>query len=410
LVHTTSIIHPAFTEQVLDQNFENIRAYKDRDIPVVLKRLIKNKWFIQNCRMMIFPKLPGILNPLFEKGLQIFLYFRLMPIKTTLELHKQIFIDRVFRNIIFKTTKGINYSGLEKLDPSKPYLFVSNHRDITLDPILLNYILCSNNFPPAEIGFGNNLMFNEPLTDLIRIYGSFIIRRDLPKREKIKAVANLSGYIWMQLKEGNSIWIAQRKGRAKDGFDKTNPSLVKMLYYSCKKDGMSFEEYIDSVNLIPVAVSYEYDPLDRLKAWELFQILKKGKHIKGKMEDMTSVIYGMKGEKKRVNCSFGDRITSEKGNIKEIASIIDRQIYLNYRLWPSNYIAHDSISGKSEYSHYYTENEKVEFLNRFRNLKKEVREIVLRTYANPVYNKIKAINESSPENQDLSGRLIASRD
>lgn len=380
----------------MEHRFENIRAYKDEDLPVVIKRLVKSKWFVQNCRMMIFPWLPALLNPIVEKGLQIFLYFRLTPIKTRIELHKEIFIDRVVSKIIFKTTDGVNFSGLENLDPAKPYLFVSNHRDISLDPILLNYILCSNNFPPAEIGFGNNLMFNKSLTDLIRIYGSFIIRRDLPKREKITAVANLSGYIWMRLCEGSSIWIAQRKGRAKDGFDQTNPSLIKMLHYCCKKEGISFTEYIESVNLIPVAISYEYDPLDRLKAWELYQISKKGKHIKAKMEDMTSVVYGMKGDKGRINCSFGERITGECSNARETAKVIDQQIYMNYKLWPSNYIAYDTLNGNDEYSRYYSEEEHKTFLKRYYNLKKEVREIVLRTYANPVYNKLKTIKELSP--------------
>lgn len=378
----------------MDQKFENIRAYQDKDLPVVIKRLVRSRWFIRNCRMMIFPKLPSFLNRIFEKGLQIFLYFRLTPIKTIFDLHKEIFIDRVVRDIIFKTTNGIHFSGLENLDPSKPYLFVSNHRDISLDPILLNYILCSNGFPPAEIGFGNNLMFNKPLTDLIRIYGSFIINRDLPKREKIKAVANLSGYIWMRLNEGCSVWISQRKGRAKDGFDKTNPSLIKMLYYSCKKEGISFKEYIDSIRLIPVAISYEFDPLDRLKGWELFQVLKKGKHTKGKMEDMTSVIYGLKGDKGRINCAFGKRITNQCKDVNEAATIIDHQIYLNYRLWPTNYIAYDIITNGEEYASHYSEKEKAFFLSRFKNLKTEVLEIVLRTYANPVINKIKAENNT----------------
>jgi len=377
----------------LDHKFENIRAFEDKDLPVVIKRLVANNWFIRNSRMMIFPKLPAFLNPIADKGLQVFLYFRLMPIKTTIDLHKEIFIDKVVSNIIFKTTDGVHCSGLENLDPDKPYLFVSNHRDISLDPILLNYILCSNNFPPAEIGFGNNLMFNKPLTDLIRIYGSYIIQRDLPKREKILAVANLSSYIWNRLMGGKSIWIAQRKGRAKDGFDKTNPSLLKMLYFSRKKEGMSFSEYIESVNLIPVAVSYEYDPLDRLKAWELHQIENKGKHKKARMEDMTSVIYGLKGDKGRINCSFGEKLTVKCKDVREAALEIDRQIYLNYKLWPTNYIAYDLLTGKSEYSNHYTIFEKKEFLNRYYNLKDYVYHIILQTYANPLINKIKAVRD-----------------
>ena len=378
----------------MDQKFENIRAYKDKDLPVVMKRLISNSWFIRNTRMMIFPWVPTLLHPLSDRLLQIFIYIKLMPIKTIIDLHKKIFIDRVVSNIVFKTTDGVSFTGLEQLNDEKPYLFVSNHRDISLDPILLNYILCSNGFPPAEIGFGNNLMFNEPLTDLIRIYGSFIIKRDLPKREKSKAVANLSSYIWLSLKENNSIWIAQRKGRAKDGFDKTNPSLIKMLYFSQKKEGMVFKEFLDSINLVPVAVSYEFDPLDRLKAWELYQIDQKGQHIKGKMEDITSVIFGMRGDKGRINCAFGNVITSECLDVNETASVIDQQIYLNYKLWPTNYIAYDVITGKTEHTDLYSDIEKEIFLNRYIKLKKEVREIVLQTYANPVFNKLKAEQES----------------
>ncbi|MDA3809345.1 MAG: 1-acyl-sn-glycerol-3-phosphate acyltransferase [Spirochaetaceae bacterium] len=359
-----------------------------------MKRLVSNHWFIRNCRMMLLPGLPRFLNGIADVGVHIFLYFRLLPIKTTIDLHKEIFIDRVVSKIIFKTTDGVHFSGLEKLDKTKPYLFVSNHRDISLDPILLNYILCSNDFPPAEIGFGNNLMFNEPLTDLIRIYGSYIIERDLPRREKIKAIANLSAYIWYRLNSGNSVWIAQRKGRAKDGFDKTNPSLLKMLYFAQKKQGMSFSEFLDSVNLIPVAISYEFDPLDRLKAWELHQIEKKGKHIKAKMEDMTSVIYGLRGDKGRIHCSFGDQISGKCNDIKSAALLVDHHIYLNYRLWPTNYIAYDLLYKTSEYKEYYSDFEKKEFLNRYYNLKDYVFEIILQTYANPVLNKIKALSEA----------------
>ncbi|MBI9097078.1 MAG: 1-acyl-sn-glycerol-3-phosphate acyltransferase [Spirochaetaceae bacterium] len=370
----------------MKQEFEQIRAYKDKDIPIVIKRLIASRWFVRNCRLMLFPRLPAYLNFIADIGLKIFLYLKLTPIKTTIDLHNKIIIDKVVSNIIFKTTDGISFQGLEKLDRSKPYLFVSNHRDIALDPLLLNYILCSNGFHPAEIGFGNNLMFNEPLTDLIRIYGSFIIKRDIPKREKIKAVINLSTYIKFRLEEGHSIWIAQRKGRAKDGFDKTNPSVIKMLYYSRKKAGVPFVDFINSVNLIPVAVSYELDPLDRLKAWELLEIERKGFHVKGKMEDMTSVIYGMRGDKGRINCSIGDRVTDECRNINEASEYIDKEIYRNYMLWPTNYIAYDLLTGTDTYRDKYSDTEKNKFLQRYKNLKEEVYRIILRTYANPVSN------------------------
>lgn len=343
--------------------------------------------------MLLFPSLPSWLNKLFDGGMKLFLTWRLRPIKTTLELHRKIIIDKVVSKVLFKTSDGISFSGLEKLEHSKPYLFISNHRDIALDPLLLNYILCTNNYYPAEIGFGNNLMFNEPLTDLIRIYGSFIIKRDVPKREKIKEVYNLSAYIRHRLGEGHSIWIAQRKGRAKDGFDRTNPSVIKMIYYSAKKEGINFKEFLDSVNLIPVTISYELDPLDRLKAWETYEIQKKGYHVKWKMEDMTSVIYGMRGDKGRINCSFGERITGCH-NPAETAEQIDRQIYSNYRLWPTNYIASDVLNNSNHYSSKYSSWEKIYFLRRFRKMDKRIRTIALQAYANPLINQTSKIQPS----------------
>jgi len=377
----------------LECDFEKIRAYKDEDLPVVIDRLLKSRWFIRNCRMLLFPGLPKWLHKAFDGGLRLFLIWRLTPIKTTLELHRKIIIDKVVSKVIFKTSDGISFSGLDKLDCSKPYLFISNHRDIALDPLLVNYILCTNNFHPAEIGFGNNLMFNEPLTDLIRIYGSFVIQRDLPKREKILAISSLSSYIRNRLEQGRSIWIAQRKGRAKDGRDKTNPSVIKMLHYSAKKEGLSFSDFLDSVNLIPVAISYEFDPLDRLKAWETYEIKKKGHHAKWTMEDMTSVIYGMRGDKGRINCTFGDRITGCQSPA-EAADAIDKQIYSSYRLWPTNYIASDILSESNKYENHYTEMEKIIFLRRFRRMNGEVRNIAMRTYANPLLNQISIIQPS----------------
>lgn len=378
----------------MKQEFENIRAYRDEDIPAVIKRLLGSRWFIRNCRILLFPRLPSFLNGLFDRGIRIFLTLRLKPIKTTLQLHREIIIDKVVSKVIFRTSDGISFSGLEKLDRNKPYLFISNHRDIALDPLLLNYILCTNGFHPAEIGFGSNLMFNEALTDLIRIYGSFIIRRDLPQREKIKAVADQSAYIRQRLAEGHSIWIAQRKGRAKNGIDRTNPSVIKMLHYSSKKQGISFSGFLDSVNLIPVSISYELDPLDRLKAWEVYSTERKGTRSKWKLEDMTSVIYGMRGEKGRISCSFGEPVKGENLTPADAAFLIDRQIFRNYRLFPSSYIAHDLLTESTVFSDKYNPQEKAVFLRRFTGLKEEVRRVALQTYANPLINQTSTIQPS----------------
>ncbi len=171
----------------MDSEFNDIKAYKDDDLPVILRRILSNEWFISNLRMMILPRAPGILNHLTNPSLKLYLKYKLRKVNTVKDFHERIIIRKILNGIIGKTTDGITYSGLEKLDPDKPYLFVSNHRDIALDPILLNFILLNNNHDPAEVGLGNNLVYNDILSDLFRIYGSFIISRDLPQREKIKA-------------------------------------------------------------------------------------------------------------------------------------------------------------------------------------------------------------------------------
>ncbi len=371
---------------MLDSRFDDIKAYKDKDLPIVFDRIIDSKWFISNLRTIMLPKIPDFLNQITDPSLKMYIKYKLRKIHTINDLHEHIIIDKVLNDIIKKTTNGITFSGLENLPPWKPYLFISNHRDIALDPALLNFILLTNDFPIAEIGFGNNLMVNETLTDLFRVYGSYIISRDLPKREKIKAITHLSEYIWYRQQQGHSLWIAQGKGRSKKGYDKTNPSLVKMLYLSQKRKGKSFNDFITSVNLVPVAISYEFDPVDRMKAWEVYRKETKGEHQKGKLEDMTSLVHGFKGNKGRIHFAFGEIIPERMSDEKDVADFIDRQIYSNYKLWPSNYIAYNILNYTEKYSEHYTDEEKNEFTSRFSNLKSEVREIALKTYANPLIN------------------------
>ena len=201
-------------------------------------------------------------------------------IKTREQLQKEFLIKKIVRKVITETSDGLSYSGVENLKKDAAYLYVSNHRDIILDVAFLNCVIAEIGFATTEIAIGNNLLTNQLVEDLIRINRSFVVKRNLPLREQIEASKTLSKYINHSLGSGNSIWIAQREGRAKDGLDATNPAIIKMIHLSQRRKGIEFSDYINQLNLVPVAISYELDPLDCLKGWELHHCATRGEHKK----------------------------------------------------------------------------------------------------------------------------------
>jgi len=242
--------------------------------------------------------------------------------------------------------------------------------------------------PFIEIAIGDNLLMNQFVEDLIRINRSFIVRRNLPPREQIGASLKLSRYINHTMNEGNSIWIAQREGRAKDGKDITNPAILKMIYLSERKSGKNFSEYINDLNVVPVSINYELDPLDNLKAWELYRKSTRGEHNKRKYEDLISMYFGIKGMKGRVHLNFGEPLRGEFLSDKAAADAIDSFICYNYKIWPTNYIAFDALNENERFREKYTDDERESFLRRFRHLPSAVRKIGLKTYAEAVEKKI----------------------
>ena len=294
--------------------------------------------------------------------------------------------------ILENSTTGFSVSGGDNLDKNKGYLFISNHRDIILDCTLLDYALKQKNLPLCEMAVGDNLMVNQLVEDLFRMNGGIIIKRNLPMREKYLESIRISEYFVETVSEENkSIWVAQKAGRSKDGRDLTQSAIIKMLYLSKKKEGCSFSELIKKCNIVPVAISYQYDPNDINKGRE--EVTKEhndGKYEKKKYEDLISMVKGLRCQKGQVHVSIGNPLEGEYNTPEEVAAAIDREIHLNYRLFDTNYLAYDVLEGGDRFKDHYATLDRNEFLSKFAHLSEDVRSFVLNTYANPVRMMLEA--------------------
>ncbi|MFA5447779.1 MAG: 1-acyl-sn-glycerol-3-phosphate acyltransferase [Sphaerochaeta sp.] len=298
-----------------------------------------------------------------------------------------VFLPQVVENSVDEFT----FSGTESLDKETAYLFVSTHRDIVLDCALIDLALDAADQMLCEMAIGDNLLTNEFVTDLFKLNGGVTVKRNLPMRESYLESIRLSSYLVELISEVNkSVWIAQKSGRSKDGKDITNPAVIKMLHLSQRKKGVSFSEVINKVRIVPVAVSYEKDPCDVIKAREEVHSSFFGRRKKRLYEDLISISRGLKGDKGRIHISFGEPISGEWENSEQVAREIDRQIHLTYRLWPTNLWAYDYLNKSSEHASSYADFDHEAFMARFEGLKPEVREYVLNAYANPVRSYLAA--------------------
>lgn len=371
--------------------FADIRPYHDDELPAVLQRLAKNDLLISTVRMIVSPNCPGFLTKPVDFLVRWQLKRKLRQIHSINEFQVKIVGELLLKWVISHSIDQLSSSGLENLTHDRSYIFISNHRDIVLDSALLNYILNDAGYKVPYIAFGDNLLINDLVSDLIRVNKAFIVKRDLPPREQLKALKILSAYIHHIRQEGSHFWIAQREGRAKDGIDVTNPAIFKMFHLHERKTQPDFSAFIKSCNIVPVAVSYEKDPCDRLKGWELYRKQKTGQYRKRKNEDLIAMAAGISGPKGRVHVAFGEPLQADYTNDREVAQAVDAAIHKQYKLWPGNYVAHDTISGSSTYSSEYSDTDKRLFLSQYDNLKPEVRDVVLQCFANPVNSRNRGI-------------------
>ncbi len=384
-------------------NYDDIRPYSDIELREAIGRLVEEPLLIKMMKWVY----PGLRK---SEILKMF-----TDISTVREFQEEIGAPAM-KVITQMTTSGLSFSNVDYIDRNKGYLFISNHRDIILDSALLNVSLMERGFNTTEIAIGDNLLKAPVVRDIVRSNKNFIVNRDVNAKEIYYYSLRLSNYIRHTIMEKNtSIWIAQREGRSKDGDDKTSTGLLKMFAMSSTKP---LEDALDELNIVPMSVSYEYDPCDFLKTHELLHVKYFGKYEKKSGEDFHSMLTGITGHKGRVHIAVGHElsntleqmrlISNKNEKIRVLGEAIDEEMYRIYKLWPTNYIAYDMLHGTREYRDHYSNIQRIAFANYIRghviklalgrkktglpseNLNSNAREILLHMYANPVTNRITA--------------------
>ncbi|TGD58379.1 1-acyl-sn-glycerol-3-phosphate acyltransferase [Flavobacterium humi] len=313
------------------------------------------------------------------------------------------FIYEAIQKVLKKSSDGLSTSGFEKLEQNTSYLFISNHRDIILDTSLLNIALFDHGLVMTASAIGDNLVKKDFLKSLSRLNRNFVVQRGLPPRELLQSSQLMSEYIeQLLLRENRSVWIAQREGRTKDGNDATHSGVLKML--AMASGNRNAIDYFKEIKIVPISISYEYDPTDALKMPQLMAEANQETYIKGSSEDFNNIISGIIGQKKRIHIHVGDILDKELDEIKEentnpnkqiqaLTQIIDESILKSYKLWPTNFIAYDVLHKTERFSDRYTEQEKSLFARRLEmridGKNDQMKESFLAMYANPVVNKMK---------------------
>ena len=304
----------------------------------------------------------------------------------------QSLIARFATKLIREGTEGINYEGFEKLDPSQNYLFISNHRDIACDSMFLDYGLYTKGFGTVRIAIGDNLVQTDFATSLMRLNKGFFIKRSVQGNKKIyAALLQASRYIKESIESGNSVWIAQSEGRSKDAIDTTDPALIKML--GLAKGKADLNAFIQSLNIVPLSISYEFDPCDVLKAKELTIIESGETYQKPEGEDLISLAKGLSGKKGNVKFSIGTPLDQNFDDASDIAREIDRQILSNLEFYPINYWALSKLDEepykqlRKDYSADLIGKDADQLAERLQKCPDQYREQFLRIYANPILNR-----------------------
>ena len=356
-------------------NYDDIRPYDDNELPAALQRIADWDLFPQVLRF-IYPN-ADIAS---ERK-------RLLAVKNVHQF-QATFMNDAIRRIITTTTTSFTHSGLKHLRRGVPCLFISNHRDISLDAFLLQHLLLEHRGDTSHIVFGNNLLSLSVMEDLFRSNKMIPMARGGSPRAFYDSLQHLSAYLThLVTVQRQSVWIAQNNGRAKDGHDVTAPALVKML--SLGNPDNPLQALVD-LHIVPLSISYEWDPCDLMKANELY-LRQNGGYQKGQHEDLKSVVTGIIGNKGKVHLAIGTPLTvsdltppKDVNLCDHVAALLDQEIQGNYRLMPTNYVAYSLLTGQEQHGR-YTELTRSQFLQRLEALPHpDMRRIMLETYAAPL--------------------------
>lgn len=377
----------------IPEQFDPIRPFEPDELPDVFDRLLHNEQF-SSVLAYFYPDVP-------KEALAA----KMHACKDNLDFQKT-FCYGFLVQLLARLSKGCDID-IASLDTDSRYTFISNHRDIVLDSALLDKLLIDAGFnTTCEIAIGDNLLKLPWVKDLVRVNKSFIVERALSMREMLMASKRLSEYMHFVIAEKNdNVWIAQREGRAKDSNDRTQEAILKMMVMGGEG---SIIDRLKQLHLVPLAISYEYDPCDYLKAAELQARRDNPSWQKGPMDDVTSMQTGIMGYKGYIHYQCADCIDSYLDTIpadtpktelfRLIADHIDRQIFAGYRLYPNNYVALDLLHGDSAHADHYTAEDKAQFeaylkgqLDKIEMEGKDnayLREQMLKMYANPAINQM----------------------
>lgn len=378
-------------------NFDDIRPYRDEEVRPTLDRLVSDNEFVGAVTRLRFPTAHRFFGWLLEPLVRSKLSSQLGGINDIRGF--QSVVEQYMTSMMEKRVGKLTVSGLDKLDKHGAYLFISNHRDIAMDPAFVNWVLFHAGCNTLRIAIGDNLLTKPFASDLMRLNKSFIVNRSAKApREKLKAAKHLSAYIHHSIvNENSNIWIAQREGRAKDGNDKTNSAVLGMLMLNKPKEE-AFGEYLEKLRIVPVSISYELDPCDSAKARELYLQRTEGSYQKEEHEDVRSIAMGIAGDKGNVHLAFGDVFTSTIENADALVNMLDKTILSNYVLHVTNCIAYEILYGNVPAVSYGADNTpydptavseaRASFEARMAAIPKEHRDIALGIYANPVVSKL----------------------
>ncbi len=375
-------------------NFDDIRPFDDLEVNHYLQLLLQDENF-QHILQFIFRDQAKIEQ----------IKLMLANIHSIKDLQFN-FVYHLVEDLILKpSTDGLTSSGLENLDKHTSYLFISNHRDIILDSAIMNYLIVLEGMNTTEIAIGNNLLIEKWIEYTVKLNRAFVVRRNLPVRELLMASKKLSEYIRRDITQKNtSVWIAQREGRTKDGNDKTQLAILKMLNLSNTKE---FAEGFKELRIVPLSISYEIEPCGISKVDELYKKQTEG-FEKTQEDDLRSMGEGLIRPKGRVHFGFGEPIVGDidlfaaeetlSAQIEKLADHIDQQIYDNFKLWPNNYIADDILNNTSNNTDQYNPEQYARFTAMLDEATalipgdtETIRTMFLQMYVNPILNKQKSL-------------------
>lgn len=370
--------------------FESISPYTDEEAVVALGKLADHPLLAEFSRKF-FPEFePDFLRALLKNI-------------SSIDEFQVLVMSKFVEWVLEKTAHNFSYDGISNIDPQKRFLALSNHRDIILDPAITQLVLFRNGIPMTEIAVGDNLVSSQTIEYLLRSNRMIKVVRGISARELYLSSQLLSRYIRLNITEQrSSIWLAQRQGRTKNGYDITEQGLLKMLDMSGSGD---FQKSFEELNIIPMSISYEYEPCDILKARELV-ISRKHKYVKAEGEDLNSIIVGIQQPKGNVHLNIGKSLSAEEiaeaarcdknDRYQQIRHAVDKRVIEGYKLWKNNYVAYDLVNQSYKYSHMYDPADLEQFVAYMQKQldtvepeinREDLRRIFLDIYANPVVTK-----------------------